>query len=195
MMNELRESLQRDLNIMKRTAVQNKKKRCKAPRMRDFIDEELSRQTENNEEVKVYDMKELMTKEEFFKLDEDMQHLYMTEWRNNYTSKAIRGALRMSCKSYYGLLNKLGITVRSYTKPKEPTKPKELTKPKEPAKPIVAETEPATTSTEVTVTPQTLISWTGSATGELAAQKFNAIALLLSESDSYEIKVEICQKN
>ena len=183
MMNELRESLQRDLNIMKRTAVQNKKKRCKAPRMRDFIDEELSRQTENNEEVKVYDMKELMTKEEFFKLDEDIQRLYMTEWRNHYTSKAIRGALRMSCKSYYGLLNKLGITVRSYTKPKEPTKP------------IVAETEPATTSTEVTVTPQTLISWTGSATGELAAQKFNAIALLLSESDSYEIKVEICQKN
>lgn len=228
MLEELKESLQEDLSTMKRTATQKKKKRCKAPRIRNFLSEETRQQIENNQEMKVYDMRELMKKEDFFKLDTNMQRLYLDEWRKLYTSKDIRSAMGLSCQSYYNLLSRLGVKVRSYTKATPTNTAKNLTssvdaKPKAEVLPLAPvessnlemdssliaklihsvheltqykETvSPLATVNEVPLTYRTVVSWSDSMTGETAAQKFNAMALLLSSDASYEINVEVRQKS
>lgn len=60
-------------------------------------------------EMRVYIMDNLLSKEEFYALDLDMQKQMMEHWRNTKQTSEIRKALDLSAGGFYALLQKLGL--------------------------------------------------------------------------------------
>ena len=62
-----------------------------------------------NSETKVYIMDKLLTRQEFYALDRDMQKQMMEHWRNTKTTTEIRKALELSAGGFYYLLKRLDL--------------------------------------------------------------------------------------
>jgi hypothetical protein len=62
-----------------------------------------------NGEVKVFNMNEILSKEEFFSMDEDTQKMLLTNWRETYQNVDILKAMGISSNTLSKLLKELNV--------------------------------------------------------------------------------------
>lgn len=108
-MNNIEQFLKRDIGDMKRRA-RNYQYKGRKQRINFYMGDN------TNIETVVYNMEKIIPYAEFVKLDLDMQKTYLTEWRNRFSNKQIMNELGTPHATYYGLLDKLGIEKKSYSR-------------------------------------------------------------------------------
>ena len=109
MVSEITAMFYRDVREMKRIGYHSKRSGRSSRWIDGTTGKTYKELQQLNSETKVYIMDKLLTRQEFYALDRDMQKQMMEHWRNTKTTTEIRKALELSAGGFYSLLKRLDL--------------------------------------------------------------------------------------
>lgn len=196
-MSEITAMFYRDVREMKRISYHSKRS-GRSSRWIDGTTGKTRKELQQlNSEMKVYIMDKLLTRQEFYALDRDMQKQMMEHWRNTKTTTEIRKALELSAGGFYSLLKRLDLPTningkfgRGNEENRKAPEVQEVTDNKpEIVYPEIVNSE--TVSHEEIELIENFLDFTDQDTGEGIARRLNAVLGLVDDDGKYLMTISI----